>query len=293
MITLTQHSVDFMAAYGVPSEFYFDLNELIDLSSAVASLGYATEESLLMAYKESFRTRNESTYLTHWPLMGHRIFGTIQPKYRNKPPLKYNLNDTQIVLALCFKESGTNGVLPSRPYMAFRACSFDQGYEGLRYVSLKLLPVALTQSRFGLSHILSHVLFGGSHYYHPAQRVMLPPLWITGCSYADSVKQPQSIGPHNNTANDPSQSPSNNIHQLQTNLAAMAINVYPQQTPPPPTVQQPPQTLYIPSAAQQQQQHQQNIMGTMMHMTIPPQHHSIMTGGALSNFVSGSHPLYG
>ncbi|XP_013114747.2 uncharacterized protein LOC106092425 [Stomoxys calcitrans] len=188
MVTIKLNSVDFLASCGVPSELYFDLNELIDLCAAVVSLAHSNEESILAAYKESFFTRYDHTYLRNWPLIEHRIFGTIMPKYRNKDALKHNLNDTQIVLALCFKVSGTNAAV--RPYMPLRACNFDQGFEGLRYVDLKLLPMALTQSRFVVSHILNHVLFGGSHYYHPAQRIMVPPLWISGCSYAESVKQP-------------------------------------------------------------------------------------------------------
>lgn len=191
MVANNLHTVDFVAACGVPVNLYFDLNEVIDLSYAVLSLAHSTEASLLNAYKESFRTHNENTYLHNWPLVPHRLFGTIMPKYRNKPPLKYNLNDTQIIMALCFKVSGKNVCLPSRPYIPFPACTFKQIYEGLRYVALQILPVALTQSRFVVSHTLSHVEFGGSQYYHPAQRIMSPPLWITGCSYNESTKQPE------------------------------------------------------------------------------------------------------
>ncbi|XP_073835586.1 uncharacterized protein [Musca autumnalis] len=192
MISFGPYSPDFVPASGVPPDFHFDLNELIDLSSAVISLSYCSEDVLLAAYKESFRVQSDCTYLRNWPLIGHRIFGTIMPKYRNKPPLKYNLNDTQIVMALCFKATGTNGAMPTRQYIAFRACHFGQGCEGLRYVTLKLLPVALTQSRFVVTHVLGHVLYGGTQYYHPSQRIMMPPLWITGCSYAESIKQPQN-----------------------------------------------------------------------------------------------------
>lgn len=213
-----------MAACGVPNDIYFDLNEIIDLSWAVTSLTYTSEESLLKAYKESFRTHDDSTYLKNWPLVPHRLFGTIMPKYRNKPPLRYNLNDTQIVLALCFKVTGTNSTLATRPYLAFPACGFKQVFEGLRYVSLKLLPVALTQSRFVVSHILSHVQFGGSQYYHPAQRIMLPPLWISGCSYAESIKQPQTyLNATVSEFKEQQYTPVANLQQMQ------------QQQPPPPS----------------------------------------------------------
>ncbi|XP_075157419.1 uncharacterized protein LOC142230665 [Haematobia irritans] len=216
MVTITLNSIDFMASCGVPADFYFDLNELIDLCGAVVSLSYASEEAILTAYKESFLTQNNITYLNNWSLIDHRVFGTIMPKYRNKDPLKHNLNDTQIVLVLCFKASGTNTAI--RPFIPFQACNFDQGYEGLRYVILKLLPMALTQSRFVVSHVLSHVVFGGTHYYHPAQRIMHTPLWISGCSYAESIKQPNAN--KRNTC----QTISSNIHQNLMNLTTVPQN---------------------------------------------------------------------
>lgn len=197
MVSLNLHNIEFFAACGVPGDLTFDLNEVIDLSWASLSLAPISEETLLAAYKESFLTHNENTYLHNWPLIPYRIFGTIMPKYRNKPPLKYNLNDTQIVMALCFKATGTNLSLPNRPYMPFSASSFKQLFEGLRYVSLQLLPVALTQSRYVVGHNLSHIQFGGCKYYHPALRVLSPPLWISGCSYNESIKQPE--GSLNNT----------------------------------------------------------------------------------------------
>ncbi|XP_023305609.2 uncharacterized protein LOC111687403 [Lucilia cuprina] len=191
MVSLNLHNVEFVAACGVPSELNFDLTEILDLSWAAISLAPISEDTLLNAYKESFLTHSDCTYLQNWPLIQHRIFGTIMPKYRNKPPLKYNLNDTQIVMALCFKATGTNVSLPTRPYVPFAACAFKQIFEGLRYVSLQLLPVALTQSRSVVSHNLSHIQFGGCKYYHPAQRILSPPLWLTGCSYNESIKQPE------------------------------------------------------------------------------------------------------
>lgn len=221
MIMFNPFSPDFVAASGVPHDFHFDLNELIDLSSAVISLSYCSDEVLLAAYKESFRTQNDCTYLRNWPLIGHRIFATIMPKYRNKPPLKYNLNDTQIVMALCFTATGTNAALPNRQYIGFRVCNFDQGYEGLRYVSLNLLPVALTQSRFAVSHVLNHVLYGGTQYYHPSQRIMMPPLWITGCSYAESIKQPNNC--------EAKKEESNSI-SIKNSEQQMPIRFFPQQS---------------------------------------------------------------
>ncbi|XP_061396897.1 uncharacterized protein LOC133332513 [Musca vetustissima] len=236
MIMFNPYSPDFMAACGVPPDFHFDLNELIDLSSAVISLSYLSENILLTAYKESFRCQSDCTYLQNWPLIGHRLFGTIMPKYRNKPPLKYNLNDTQIVMALCFKTTGTNAASPTtRQYTAFRVCSYDQGYEGLRYVTLKLLPVALTQSRFVVSHVLSHVLYGGTQYYHPSQRIMLPPLWITGCSYAESIKQLPHFEPKKEE-NPQEEEKGTQANDIINNMQQLSIQFTPQQssTPTPP-----------------------------------------------------------
>lgn len=191
MVSLNIHNVEFVAACNVPMHLNLDLSEIIDLSWAVISMAPISEATLLKVYKESFLTHSNFTYLQNWPLIAHRVFGTIMPKYRNKPPLKYNLNDTQIVLALCFTASGTNACLRDRPFMPFAVCSFKQIFEGLRYVALPLLPVPLTQSRSMVNHSLSHVQFGGTRYYHPAQRILSPPLSIAGCSYQESLKQPE------------------------------------------------------------------------------------------------------
>ncbi|XP_053948398.1 uncharacterized protein LOC128856952 [Anastrepha ludens] len=190
IVTHDTQSVSFVASHQVPKYLCFDLNEMIDLSWAVATLAAINEETLLQAYQDSFQANTVATYLQNLVVSGHRVFGTIMPKYRNKPPLKHNLNDTQIVLALCYVATGTNTVLQSRPYLAYPVCIFDSGYEVLRFVSLKLLPIAVTQSRFFVQYVLNQVQFGNVQYFHPAQRFQCPPLRITGCSYAKSIKQP-------------------------------------------------------------------------------------------------------
>ncbi|XP_067635315.1 uncharacterized protein [Eurosta solidaginis] len=191
MVTHDEHSVGFIASFQIPHELSFDLNEIIDLSWAVATLSAINEDALLQSYHESFQVHTTATYLQNLVVAGHRIFGTIMPKYRNKPPLKHNLNDTQIVLALCYITTGTNGALPHRPYQAYPVSLFDTGYEGLRFVSLKLLPIAVTQSRFVVHYVLNHVQFGSLEYFHPSQRHHIPPIFISGCSYSKSLKNPK------------------------------------------------------------------------------------------------------
>lgn len=193
IVTHDCQSVSFIASHQVPKNVHFDLNEIIDMSLAIANLAAIEEDVLLQAYHESFQMPTTATYLPNLVVSGYRIFGTIFPKYRNKPPLKHNLNDTQIVLALCYLMTGTNTVLPSRPYLAYPVSLFDNGYERLRFVSLKLLPIAVTQSRYLVHQALNHVQFGNVHNFHPAQRFTTRPLWITGCSYAKSLKQPTLV----------------------------------------------------------------------------------------------------
>lgn len=193
IVTHDCQSVSFIASHQVPKNVHFDLNEIIDMSLAIANLAAIEEDVLLQAYHESFQMPTTATYLPNLVVSGYRIFGTIFPKYRNKPPLKHNLNDTQIVLALCYLMTGTNTVLPSRPYLAYPVSLFDNGYERLRFVSLKLLPIAVTQSRYLVHQALNHVQFGNVHNFHPAQRFTTRPLWITGCSYAKSLKQPTPV----------------------------------------------------------------------------------------------------
>ncbi|XP_054087535.1 uncharacterized protein LOC105217696 isoform X2 [Zeugodacus cucurbitae] len=190
IVTHDSQSVNFIASHQVPNYMHFDLNEIIDLSLAIANLAAIDEDLLLQAYHESFQIPSTATYLPNLVVSGYRIFGTIAPKYRNKPPLKYNLNDTQIVLALCYLMTGTNATLPSRPYCAYPVCLFDNGYEKLRFISLKLLPIAVTQSRYLVNQSLNHVQFNNMHNIQPTQRFKKRPLWITGCSYAKSIKQP-------------------------------------------------------------------------------------------------------
>ncbi|KAM7348594.1 uncharacterized protein ACRADG_007868 [Cochliomyia hominivorax] len=279
MVTHTLHNVEFVAACGVPGDLTFDLNEIIDLSWAAMSLASISEETLLTAYKESFLTHSDSTYLQNWPLIPYRIFGTIMPKYRNKTPLKYNLNDTQIVMALCFKTSGTNVCLPNRPFMPFPVSSFKQLFEGLRYVSLQLLPVALTQSRYVVGHNLSHIQFGGCKYYHPAQRILSPPLWLTGCSYNESVKQPEvSLNASSNTTSIRSQASTEQQHasvNYPLTLPSISTN----------NVGGFMQYHQVPQQQQQQQQHQ-----VQQYFAVTPQQQTPQTQSTFINNMPTSLP---
>ncbi|XP_055843460.1 uncharacterized protein LOC129910207 [Episyrphus balteatus] len=182
----------FIASHRVPKEFKLDLIEVIDLSWACAMLSKGTEKRLLQLYQQSFLVHDQFTFLTDF-IFTQRIFGTIMPKYRSKPPLKYNLNDSQIVLALCYQVTGSNCSFAGREYNPWELTALDCGHNGLPFMTMTLLPLSLTQSRFATPYVLHQVIFGGTSYYSPAQSIMAPPLWISGVSYSESLKQIPSV----------------------------------------------------------------------------------------------------
>lgn len=183
-----ENLVKITPANGAPLDFMFDYNEICDIKWAANYLSLVAEETLLYAYQQSFGGNSVCTYLQNWAI-GSRIFGTIMPKYRNKPPLNHNLNDTQIVLALCYASTGTNCSVPGRQHFCFTLRQFYYGYQHLPYTTLAMVPISFSQSRHATSHIIKHIQFGGTQYYHPDQRVMTPPLWISVCPYKISIKQ--------------------------------------------------------------------------------------------------------
>ncbi|XP_055912939.1 uncharacterized protein LOC129946692 [Eupeodes corollae] len=184
----------FIASHRIPKEFKLDLIEVIDLSWGCGMLAKATEKRLLQLYKQSFLVNEQFTFLSDF-IFTQRIFGTIMPKYRGKPPLKYNLNDSQIVLALCYQATGINCSFVGREYKPWELTGLDCGHNGLPFMSMTLLPLSLTQSRFASSFVLHQVIFGGTNYHSPSQCSMVPPLWISGTSYAESLKQVSTIPP--------------------------------------------------------------------------------------------------
>lgn len=183
--------IDFMGACGVPNEFLFDMKEIMQITSGIVSLSYISEANFLSLYMESFRNGYMYGFL-NISLANDRVFGTIMPKYRNKPNLKYHINDTQVVLAYCFKSSGNNKFPSQQSYTPTSASVYDVGYRGLGYTALKLAPLYWVQAQSNSPHALSYVLFGGNGYNYPSQYVSVPQDWLTACSFFQSIRQPRS-----------------------------------------------------------------------------------------------------
>lgn len=180
-----------MGACDVPKEFMFDLKEIMEISWGIVTLSYINEKDLLNSYMETFRNGYMYGYLKNTSMATDRVFGTIMPKYRNKPPLKYHLNDTQVVLAYCFKSNGINRFPAERNYSPTSVSVYDAGYHGLGYMTLKLLPLSMTQVQANSTYPLNRVIFGGDAYYHPNQYVVVPQSMLSVCSFFESIRQPR------------------------------------------------------------------------------------------------------
>ncbi|XP_037935806.1 uncharacterized protein LOC119669847 [Teleopsis dalmanni] len=167
------------------NNFEFDINELVDLSWAVAILCQMDGDVLIEKYYQTFQTNNVKTYLPYVSVLGNRLFGTIIPNYRRKLPIGHDLNDTKLNFALCHKSTSSN-YNPDRPYTPTPQSQVQCINKNFKYVSFELQPLDLRHDR--TSSQLKYLLFGDTRSYHPEKKLKIDIRNFIGTSYKNSFR---------------------------------------------------------------------------------------------------------
>lgn len=96
----------FIKVSNLPDNLYIHWIEILDLTVAMHFLMCQNKDVLYSVYQQSL-CRHEHALLPKAMIMG-KLFGCINPNYRKKEPLKYNLNNMQMIFVLCTMITMTN-----------------------------------------------------------------------------------------------------------------------------------------------------------------------------------------
>lgn len=136
----------FSAAFNIVVDFAMYLDELRDLAVFGDMISRMDEEVFVNIYKNALSKNINETFL-ELPVLNARFLTAIYPNFRNKPPLKYDLNNSQIILCLCQFPTKTNYLqVPFRPIL-YHLKEIFLIRNDLQYRVLAMSPHNLTQSR--------------------------------------------------------------------------------------------------------------------------------------------------
>lgn len=144
-----------------PTEkFFIYWDEIKSLSIAVNNILIVTKE-VTEYYNGLIETHQKFTYIDML-LIENKTIGCIPPFYRMKPPLKYNLNNSQLILVLCDEFTRNNFELLDGPPKLYEITSIGN-HSGLKFESifhreLNLLPQHFAQGKHNMQ--LSCVCYG-------------------------------------------------------------------------------------------------------------------------------------
>ncbi|XP_037931843.1 uncharacterized protein LOC119666633 [Teleopsis dalmanni] len=178
--------LDFVATASEKNKYLIDYEEVCDIINAVSLLNTVNEDVLIKEYYSSFNSKIYGSYINNLCLYGMRSFGTIFPSYRNKELLKYNLNNTQIILALCFLRNGTNISTDIRPYKPIPLSIFKYAEQDILGNTIGLIPTSITENNY--NQILKYVKFGSKKFYNHDVRMLSPKPYIQGYSYKNHIR---------------------------------------------------------------------------------------------------------
>lgn len=133
------------------------LDELRDLAVFGDMISKMDEEVFVNIYKNALLKSMNETFL-NLPVFNCRFLTAITPKFRNKPPLKYDLNNSQIILCLCQFPTRTNYIQVPFRQTLYHLKEIFLIRNDLQYGVLAMSPHNLTQSK-SYGYILDAVRF--------------------------------------------------------------------------------------------------------------------------------------
>lgn len=156
---------------------------IVELALAFQVLAQYSSEYILNQYKRSFLVLQNCFWLTK---ESNKVrFYCIFPKFRNNLPLGFGFNDTEITLILT-ETNIVERVSSERKSVEDANMQNFNGADGLqRGISLKSQR---TRNADGYTlRYVSLTKLENRDFYHPEQRINVPPIWITGHSYQKSI----------------------------------------------------------------------------------------------------------
>lgn len=169
-----------------PNEtFFIHWDEIQSLSIAVNNITICTNE-VIELYQKSIESQQKFTYIDML-LIENKTIGCIPPYYRCKPPLKFNLNNSQMILVLCdeFTRNNFETLDGASKSYDIKDIQNQNGtkYESIFHRELNLLPQHFAQGKNTMQ--LNCVFYGlpvakqPTLEYRPA-REMSPPAFLSG-----------------------------------------------------------------------------------------------------------------
>lgn len=138
-------------------DFAMYLDEIRDLSIFGDLISNMEEDDFITVYRNALLKNCNETFL-EMPIFNGRFLTAIPPKFRNKPPLKYDLNNSEVILCLCHTSTRTNFMpVPFRQTLYYLKDIFMIRND-LHYGVLGMSPHCLTQSKTN-GYILDAVRF--------------------------------------------------------------------------------------------------------------------------------------
>lgn len=176
----------FSAAFNIIVDFAMYLDEIRDLSVFGDMISKMDEDVFINYYKNALLKNSNETFI-ELPVYNDRFLTAISPKFRNSPPLKHDLNDSQIILCLCHLSTRTNYLhVPFREtFYHLKDICFVRN--DLQYGVLGMSPHNLTQSKFN-GFILDAVRFNCGETCN-IDRTNTTMLWDNVVSYSKSILQ--------------------------------------------------------------------------------------------------------
>lgn len=141
--------------------FYMHWEELSELAVAASCLTSISLDTLKEIYYCTLSKTGLFNYIENFEI-NSRIIGCLDKSHRQRPPLKYNLDDTHIILVLCDATTKTNYHFPykiEQVYPFLNVHTKELLGTNIACQTLSLLPLNFIQSNYD-PHTLKGVHFG-------------------------------------------------------------------------------------------------------------------------------------
>ena len=141
----------FIKANNISFNLYLYIDELIQLAEIVNYLSKMYKVDLLQYYNTRYAGKHKVNM--EYIISCNRLLGCIDFSYRNKLPLKYNINNSQIIFALCDLKHGTNFTFDYTIANTLIDYQNNDNMFNISYKHIDLLPLNIIQFKRNVSCI--------------------------------------------------------------------------------------------------------------------------------------------
>lgn len=151
----------FMPSGNAVSELTLFFDEIYDLALFSQMIATMSSQTLYQEYEAALSNQKPHSFLDQLTYMG-RVVGCFNGKLREKPPLKHNLDNRQILLVLCCAYTRNNFIFHNKPSSSYPLKVFYPNGVVIndKYLqTISLLPTHFVQNKKYGPH-MEYVLFG-------------------------------------------------------------------------------------------------------------------------------------